>query len=59
MSKGTWFWIIYVISILLICFNNWYGSSDSKVFVRGSLPWVLAFILWGLLGWAEFGALMK
>ena len=55
MSKGAWFWIIYVIVALfggVICWRT-----------PAARPWgwvlVCIFILVGLVGWAQFGPPMR
>jgi hypothetical protein len=49
MTAGIWFWIIYVISILFTGYWWWPFTADRA-------PWLVVYILIGLLGWGVFGA---
>lgn len=49
MTAGIWFWILYVISLVFTGFWNWPLN-------QGHAPWLLIYILLGLLGWGVFGA---
>ncbi len=53
MSLGLAFWIIFLVFVILgFPGNNWLGT-------RGPLGnWIIGALLFGILGWAEFGAMI-
>ncbi len=53
MSLGLAFWIIFLVFVVLgFPGNNWLGT-------RGPLGnWLVGALLIGILGWAEFGAMI-
>jgi hypothetical protein len=50
MTAGTWFWAIYVLSILFTGYA-WRGPEARPFWGFG----LIVFVLIGLLGWHAFG----
>lgn len=48
MTAGIWFWIIYVLSFL---FTGWWWWP----LTQERAPWLVMYILIGLVGWGTFG----
>jgi hypothetical protein len=55
MSKGAWFWIIYVI-LVLFGFGWYWRSPGSRPF--GPYVGILLVLIF-LIGWAVFGFVVK
>jgi hypothetical protein len=53
MSKGLFFWIVFIVSILFSGF-----AIEPRTW-RTLGPWAVIYILVGVLGWATFGAAVQ
>lgn len=49
MTAGIWFWILYVVSLVFTGWWWWPPGADRA-------PWLIVYVLIGLLGWGVFGA---
>ena len=58
MSKGLLFWVIWVICILVWAGVN-FGGMGGQMAVHMSGGGIIEFILFGLLGWAVFGPVVR
>lgn len=54
MPLGIAYWIIFLVFVVLgFPGNNWLGD-------RGPLGnWIVGILLFGILGWAQFGAMIR
>jgi hypothetical protein len=52
MPKGTLFWVVYIILLILCLVISW-------PLTWGSAPFLALFILTGLLGWGVYGKIVQ
>lgn len=52
MPLGLVFWVVYLVALVLSLVQSW-------PFSLGSAGTILFFVLIGILGWAQFGAMVR
>lgn len=57
MPMGYLFWTIYVIAILFGVWSNY--EAGQPLWYRRAGAYLILWILVGILGWHDFGALIK
>jgi hypothetical protein len=57
MTLSTAFWICMLLWLVFGLYSNWSGISSGNIGPLGNS--VLLFILFLLLGWAQFGAPLR
>ncbi len=58
MGLGIVFWMIMLLCLLLGLFNYWRPAAEGQP-ARPLAFWPIVWILFALLGWAQFGAMIK
>jgi hypothetical protein len=59
MQRGLLFWIIWVICVLIWAGVNFGGMGAGFGAARLAGGGVIEFVLFGLLGWAVFGPVVR
>ena len=58
MELGTWFWVLYVLTLLFGIFLN-YDATNKTFAFRGFGGYFVLWILVGMLGYRVFGSVVK